>query len=696
MNIEWLSKSFQAVFFYIQNNPYPYAALLLWTLFSIGYIKKAFSNYKSINRYLLQSIPFVFTTIGLVGAVVGCLIFVWNFNANDFSGGIQALFKGVLGSLISALLGIVLSLLAGKIIQLTDFKAETRKALENNELYILKKMLRLMLTTHRRDRAHQTDELNSLDGVRDALYNIYPKLMERLDSLEAAVDGEQEESLAEHMVTLRDSVNRNTDAVLAMQQNLGRLLGHIAVSMTDNTQAGVLQQLQSLRAEQKASAMVLGGKLVDISDKMSSLNTVELGRTLSDTLTQLMERAEAGAERRAGHTASLIEAQIEAQSAAIQAQQSALAAQATALDEMRVALAGTAEEALPVRLDNLRHEQRDFLDSLRREQQTLAEQLDERARGLEERLNHAFVELVERSDTQGRVIESVLHFFDADAQDSLVYRLSALQDLSREQLDRSGDQARSFQEFLTEQTREQTRAVVQAAGQLVGGLEGNLRGLLDDIARQQTRGEDAGAAETKILREELISQIDALQAETRRIGQALGASEETLRSVATQTETLQEQSIDIKGLIERMHAASLADNALQDIRARLDRLSLPVPSNGSSNGSSNGKANLAAKAGKGYEFMGPLGRSMETLITRLKEIESIRSADGKFWRQVEKQMNDGIPIIMGGNKLHLQNGANLDEDFQDRLNKSFLNLNKILETIIEGYGRRHIQYKALS
>ena len=62
-----------------------YGALLIWLLFSFLYIIRLWSrkNTKSYNPYIYNSIPSVFTTLGVLGTFLGIYLGLRNFNVND-------------------------------------------------------------------------------------------------------------------------------------------------------------------------------------------------------------------------------------------------------------------------------------------------------------------------------------------------------------------------------------------------------------------------------------------------------------------------------------------------------------------------------------------------------------------------------------------------------------------------------------
>ncbi len=72
-----------------------YGLIGIWTIFSIYYIAKLWKakNTNSFNPYLYNSIPSVFTTLGVLGTFSGIFFGLQEFDVNNINDSIPMLFR---------------------------------------------------------------------------------------------------------------------------------------------------------------------------------------------------------------------------------------------------------------------------------------------------------------------------------------------------------------------------------------------------------------------------------------------------------------------------------------------------------------------------------------------------------------------------------------------------------------------------
>ena len=164
-------------------NEFLLPALLLggWAIFSIGYLIKAYNSPASINPYILDSIPSVFPTIGIMCTAGGIAYGLSDFNANDIQGSLPILLGGLKTAFYATIAGI-----AGLIV---FQKAQA-------------------IVQHRIDTApdrprSSSDELTALDGISERLLALETSLQTDLGKVHS---------------TLIDSNKDNNEQINALRQ----------------------------------------------------------------------------------------------------------------------------------------------------------------------------------------------------------------------------------------------------------------------------------------------------------------------------------------------------------------------------------------------------------------------------------------------------------------------------------------------
>lgn len=680
MNMNHITEALNVLQSLYQLNPFPYWAMGAWLLFSIWYVAKAFRDYESINRYLLQMIPFVFTILGILGAISGSIGFIWGFSPEDLLSGSKTMFKGLLGSCATALAGIALSLLFGKLISMTHYKVEMRKALENNELFVLKRLLKLQLKAYGKDQKHAGGSLDMLKGVRHDVRALAPYLKRNSQELQEAVVSAlrtpEAPPLSDQVQNLHQDLLRNTESMIEQGRRQEKLLQHIAASLSGTGERSLTSQLQAVRLEQRERGQRLETNMGALYEHLRTLNTKNLGQSLRAGLKDQTDALSRIISDQTRQTGDMIANRMDAADATRahlihmireEGRLQRETMEKAAAETREAMIAATAEQRQhSERLESLLQESREQTDSLAAlaaqilpgVQQTMTERM--------QTLHSRLTELEILQSRQGGESAKSLQAL-AKGQKQLTAALQEQRALVQEMREAVSN------ELARELARQQATAAAEAARTAVRSFKDSFAPQLQewaahlaDIAQEQARQQGLHTAEN--MENAFSTKTKALADKLEQVTAQVQRAFERIEELGRRTDDL---ASDNKTLQELMHQANKALESGQGLQRMLEKLA-------------------ASPAGNGKHFSAnsfePLGKSMTQLVSRLREVDAIKKKDERFWRKVERQMHDGIPIIMGGNKLRLDD--DLNGSFTDRLQRSFNNLEKILETIVDGYHRK--------
>ena len=233
-----------------------YGLLGGWTLFSIFYIFRLWriKDSSRYNEYVYESIPTVFTTLGVLGTFVGIYFGLLKFDVNDITGSIPPLLEGMKTAFSTSIAGIVLSLVFGKVSQLV---------LRNVEL---------------NEPPKPTGELGELNRIANILEASQKQSEDNFRQLNTALIGETDESISTHFVKLRNQVTEQTKSLEKVQKSLG-----------GDDETSLLTQIQKLRAEQNEYAQETKKNIDWIVESMNKNN--ELIREKFDEFSELLAKS---------------------------------------------------------------------------------------------------------------------------------------------------------------------------------------------------------------------------------------------------------------------------------------------------------------------------------------------------------------------------------------------------------------------
>jgi hypothetical protein len=200
-----------------------YGALIIWLLFSVYYIFRLWKkkNTKSYNSYLYNSIPSVFTTIGILGTFGGIYLGLRNFDVKNIDNSIPMLLEGMKLAFLTSIVGIILSLIFRVIGQL------------------------VLRTVELKEPPKQTDEVSALSEILEVLKLTKSETKNSFDTLNASLTGETEISLSTQLIKLRNQTTDNQKE----QEKQSELLGKIQTSLIGNEEVSLLTQLEKLRSQ---------------------------------------------------------------------------------------------------------------------------------------------------------------------------------------------------------------------------------------------------------------------------------------------------------------------------------------------------------------------------------------------------------------------------------------------------------------
>ena len=252
-----------------------YGLIAAWTLFSLYYIYRVWTlkDSSKIVPYVYDSIPTVFTTLGVLGTFVGIYFGLRNFDVNNVTGSIPSLLDGLKTAFTTSIWGISLSLIFGKTSQIVLRSVEVKAP------------------------PRPTDELAALNEMILIIKELKDQNNLNFNSLIQAIAGDEEGSVSTQLVKLRmQFVELET-----MSGKQYQLLEKVQQILGGNGETSLLSQIQKLRTEQYDYSKETKKNIVwivesmDKNNKLISLKFDEFSELLAknntEALVEVMRRA---------------------------------------------------------------------------------------------------------------------------------------------------------------------------------------------------------------------------------------------------------------------------------------------------------------------------------------------------------------------------------------------------------------------
>ena len=274
-------------------DPPPYLLSVLgimgaWLLFSIYYIGRMWmiNDEKEYNQYLYDSIPSVFTTLGVLGTFLGIFFGLQDFDTQDIGSSIPPLLEGLKTAFSTSILGITLSLVAGKFADYGQHefnkKLAPKPTTESRELH---RIANLLEENQREMRSSFQQLTNAMIGnSNDSLSTHLIKLQNSLD--EQGMDVRKISEVNERgLKGLREELNEIKNTESARSNYLSDIYNAIGVE----NDTSLLFQIQKLRAEQNEFSKSNHKNIKSIEEKM--VTNSNLMQNKFDEFSELLRRS---------------------------------------------------------------------------------------------------------------------------------------------------------------------------------------------------------------------------------------------------------------------------------------------------------------------------------------------------------------------------------------------------------------------
>lgn len=252
-----------------------YGLLASWTIFSVYYIYRVWllKDSNKIIPYVYDSIPTVFTTLGVLGTFVGIYFGLRKFDVNNITSSIPTLLDGLKTAFTTSIWGISLSLIFGKTSQIVLRSVEMKAP------------------------PKPTDELAALQEMTLILKDSKDQNHSNFNTLNRSLVGDTDDSLSTQLVKLRNQfteLERKYDKQYKTLEKIQQAIG-------GDGETSLLTQIQKLRAEQNEYSKEAKKNIDWIVESMNKNNELIsrkfdefsdlLARSNTETLVEVMKRA---------------------------------------------------------------------------------------------------------------------------------------------------------------------------------------------------------------------------------------------------------------------------------------------------------------------------------------------------------------------------------------------------------------------
>lgn len=192
--------------------------LLVWLLVAFLFSRSVAKNkgFNNVNRLIYESIPSMFTTIGIFGTFLGILVGLFSFDVKNIDGSITNLLNGLKTAFITSLLGLIFSFVFSKITKMQIKKYTVEQTKELPELISASNKALTEISKTLANYFGNTE--NSIKSIETNLNRID---FEKVNDIHTLI---KQELIENNLVNIREMILNNKNEILLQIQELSKII----------------------------------------------------------------------------------------------------------------------------------------------------------------------------------------------------------------------------------------------------------------------------------------------------------------------------------------------------------------------------------------------------------------------------------------------------------------------------------------
>lgn len=264
----------------------PWIPLLLTLVWATIYTIKSSSDFEKSNSLFLESIPNLFTTVGVLGTFIGISIGLWNFDTNGIEDSISDLLIGLRAAFFTSIAGIVLSIIFSKWIDAISFKNAEGISSETDPIVLLSKNLIDLKNAIAGDSDQSI--ASQLIKLRSENRDFFQDNLKINKAIAESLVGEEDSSLSNILYRLRDDLNtanKELSDINSISKAIDSNSSELLKSFENNNQT-----LNEIKSTQEASVTNVNEKLSEFVSLLEKSQTEALVKAIEQVIGGFNER----------------------------------------------------------------------------------------------------------------------------------------------------------------------------------------------------------------------------------------------------------------------------------------------------------------------------------------------------------------------------------------------------------------------
>lgn len=236
---------------------------------------------------------------------------------------------------------------------------------------------------------------------------------------------------------------------------------------------------------------------------------------------------------------------------------------------------------------------------------------------------------------------------------------------------------RKFDEFSELLKKSNTEALVEVMKKVTEEFQKQMNALISKLIQENFDQLNNSVEKLNQWQQENKEMITSLTQQYRQMANDFEGSSTVLAKVSEDTRQLTGDGSKLQTIIDELKKVMVDDKKFTEISTKLESTATLTKSNMEAFDESTHKLNDWVKKQRDFN------KGVETLITKLDELNKIRNYGEEFWQDTKKSLNEGVGYIKEGTKQLNSQLTELDKRFYSRLGSTLSELDKCISAMVD-------------
>lgn len=239
-----------------------------------------------------------------------------------------------------------------------------------------------------------------------------------------------------------------------------------------------------------------------------------------------------------------------------------------------------------------------------------------------------------------------------------------------------------FDEFSVLLAKNNTEALVLAMERVITDFNKKMNSLIQKLVQENFQELNNSVKKLNEWQIENKVQVEKLINQFKEVSSNLVSTSSSIKEITINTEKLTTEEGYLAELIEELQSVMIKDTKFKTLIDKVSETVITLKSTTDEFDNTTNALNKWVREERNIK------KSVITLLSKMQELDKIKSYDNQFWKDTKLKMEEGVSIIERANKKLSTDVKTIDAQFYNRLNTTLQSLDQLIQQFILNSNKR--------